>query len=136
MTFTKALFAVLSGDAPLVALVPAGRITPEPLPQNQVLPAITYGLAGGDVAHAFGADPNIYQPRVSLTIWAQTLTDAESVQRQLRRVVRNIQSSHTDTDGTLRFQGSYLEFEPFHLHEFETQIHRLTFDITCHYSLS
>lgn len=128
MTFSKALFATLTADAGLVAVVPAARITPEPLPQNQALPAITYELAGGDVAYAFEVDPAIRQPRVSFTVWATTFSAAEAVFAELRRVLRNTTGTHTDSGGSLRFEGSYLEFEPFAFSDFETGIHRLTFD--------
>lgn len=135
MIFPEALQAILVGSAPLIAVVPAIRITPSPLPQNQVLPAITWELTGGPVAYAFGADPNIRQPRVQFDVWGRTFSDASTAAELLRARVANYQGSQVGDTYTLVFQGSFLESEPFHLHEFDTGLHRLTFDATFHYSI-
>lgn len=133
MTCSKMLYVILTGHAPLVSLV-AQRITPDPLPQNQILPACTYSFVGGPVANAFGTDPNIFQPRVQLNGWAKSFLEAEAVIKAARASLRNRQGTFTDTQSVIVLQGSYIEMEPFHLYEFATGIHHLTLDATLHYS--
>ncbi len=132
MILGTVIYEALHGDAAIAALV-GTRITPWPLPQNQGLPAITYTPTGGDVAHAFGADPVITMPRVQLDVWSMSYSGAEAIARLMRTRLRNYRAVHTDSESTITVQGTMVESEPFHLHEPDTQIHHLTFDVTFHY---
>lgn len=135
MTFAEGLFAILSTHAPLTALVPASRIGPWPLRQNAPLPSITYSVAGGDVAYAFGEDPNIRQPRVQLDVWDTDYARAYRITESLRSRVANYRGDQTDGSVLLRFQGSFIQIEPMHLYEFDPAVHRLLMDVTFHYSV-
>lgn len=133
MTLSEVVYTVLHGSAGIVAIV-GTRITPGGLPQNQGLPAITYEPTGGNVAYAFGVDPNIVMPRVTVNCWANSYSAVETLAKLVRAVFRNHQGTHTDADSTITVQGSLIEFEPFYLFEPDVRLHRMTTDITVHYS--
>lgn len=51
MSAEKIIFALLAAHAPLVAVVPASRIAPGPLPQGVALPAIATNLISNRARH-------------------------------------------------------------------------------------
>lgn len=86
----EALFARLAGFTSLTVLLaapgtgfsaavyPAGNV-----PQNAVLPYLTYQLISEPREHAMGADPGIRQPRFQVSVWATGSTEARDIAVQV-----------------------------------------------------
>lgn len=78
MMVEKAVYALLSGAAGLVALVSA-RIYPVIVSQGEPLPAVIYLVVSKQSEHCMGLDSNLTRARVQVTAFASTQTSARSV---------------------------------------------------------
>lgn len=78
-----ALVTRLKARASLVSLVGA-RIYPLRLPQDPILPAVTYQRIGGPREEALGSDPGFARQRIQVDTWALTYASAKAVAKQVR----------------------------------------------------
>ena len=83
----EALFTRLSGFAGLTALV-AARIYPVMLPQDVVLPAVSYRRIAGSRTSAMGSDTGLAHPRFEVNAWSQDYLTAKQVKEQLRAALQ------------------------------------------------
>ena len=73
-----ALRAILTGDAPVAALV-AARVYPVYLPQAPTYPAVTYQLITGQSHYALGAPSHLAELRVQLDCWAGSYAEVQTL---------------------------------------------------------
>lgn len=83
----EALFTRLSGFAGLTALI-AARIYPVVLPQDVVLPAVSYRRLSGPRSSAMGSDPGLAHPRFEVNAWAREYLAAKNVKEQIRAALQ------------------------------------------------
>jgi hypothetical protein len=62
----------------------AARFYPDRMPEDVVLPAVTYTRLSGPRAHAMGSDPGITEPVFHMIAWADTKSEALAVAAALR----------------------------------------------------
>lgn len=109
----EGIYARLAAFAALTALVPAARITPAPLPEGQLLPAVTFQKLDGPRVAAMGDDPGLSYPRIQVTCYAKDasgksrLGNALDVAKQVRAALQRFRG----TAGGVVFQDIYLEDE-------------------------
>lgn len=82
----QAIYAVLSGNAPITALV-GGRIYPTQLPQEVVWPAISYARVSDVPARALGVDLAPTQSRFQVSAWGQSYDSAKDVASAVRNAL-------------------------------------------------
>ncbi len=86
MNIEQALTAYLKAHAALAALI-GGRVYPQRLPQDPVLPAVTYTVISDPREHTHAGPAGLAHPRVQLDAWAGTTSQAREVARELRRAL-------------------------------------------------
>ncbi len=84
---------------PLIALIGARLHCPR-LPQNAVLPAISFFGRGGS---ADAEVPSVFSPSVQFDCWADNLIEARQVYRALYDALQGLDSAEVTIDGTLYY---------------------------------
>ncbi len=82
MSAETALYAVLSGYAPLTALV-STRIFPDAIPEDKALPAVVYGNEGATPEVCLNNDIAATATRFRIAAWGTTRTAAAAVGDQI-----------------------------------------------------
>lgn len=82
----ETLFTRLSTYANLTALIGTSpvRLYPVIMPEGTVKPAVTYQLISKPTEAAMGTDPGLAHARYQFTAWAETMTAARNVIKQVR----------------------------------------------------
>jgi hypothetical protein len=127
MHINDALYGYLSTYAGLTALV-SNRIYPDNLPQNPVLPAITFTCISTLRHHEFKNDSKMIDSTIQFTIWAASRKVTKTVSTQLRKALQDysgIMSSvrisavllgdeTDDFDDETRLYNTHMEFKIIH----------------------
>jgi len=92
------LYTHLSSYAGLSALV-SSRIHPVIVPQEGILPAVTYHKVSGQRVHTFQADPGVAQPRFRISSWASGYSEAKDVADQIRNALQDFSGVMGGTGG-------------------------------------
>lgn len=87
MSFEQILVSRLTGFAGLNALV-GSRISQTIFPQGSALPAIRFTLVGVEVPRSMSADDGIRRATFQFDVAAETATNANAVEIQLRNALR------------------------------------------------
>lgn len=119
----EALRAFLLGF-PGVAAEVGERISPEPLPQGETLPAITYLDVSNTGSYSNDGPDCTTRTRFQLSHWAATKEAAARVERVTRQVLNGFQG---DWSGGIRVQGVFGRATRS-LYEPETQLWRMVSD--------
>ena len=113
MTIKEAIYSILSGDAPLVALV-GGRITPGGDPARGVA-AVTYHMISSVRTHTMDGPDTLVTPTLQVNSYGASDLDAENVAEAVRAVL----DGFSGTVGTVAIsyiamndQGDIDDFEP------------------------
>ncbi len=77
------LYNYLTGHAGLKSLV-GSRIYPMQLPQNVMLPALTYQRISGPRVHGVGGRPILARPRIQIDSWATSYANAKVLSAEVR----------------------------------------------------
>ena len=122
------IFTRLSTYAGLIALT-STRIYPIILPQNPILPAVTYQRTDGPRESALGAVMGLAHPGIQIDSWGKTYASAKAVATQTRAALQRWSSEATDPvvlDCLLESDGD--EYEPgvniYHVRQDWTVWHR------------
>ncbi len=118
MTVSSDVFTRLSAFPGLVALL-AARVYPLLLPQEVVLPAISYQRISGVREQSLTGDSALQHPRFQFSCWAETYAEALAVAEQVRLALQGITAAG----------GGYYE-GAFDLYDSETGWYYVPVDIT------
>lgn len=99
----KALFAILKGNADLVAVVPSSRMYADHLPQNPTYPAITYQLVSEELPHNHDRSAGPTRARFQISCWSQTKPQAA----QVRELVKGVLVAYKGTAASINVQGIF-----------------------------
>lgn len=94
MSDIKAMVALLTGNAPLIAVVPAGNIIPGPLPLGATLPAITLAHISGVRDKQISEQGHGCIARVQATVHAPSYPKQKEIMPLLRAAGICKRSSH------------------------------------------
>lgn len=123
----KALRSHLAGHAGLTGLV-SSRISPEPLPQGETLPAVTYRVMHAERSEAMDGTRSSVAARVTLRSWAPTPLEALIVADQVRAALATFRGAMA---GTL-IEAAFIEDERTDYAP-ETQRHQRVFQLLVWY---
>ncbi len=117
-----AIYSVLSADLGLTALV-STRIYPLLLPQNAILPALTYARVSTERESAFVSDPGLSTARIQVDVWADTVASVQNVAEEVRGALHR----YRGTIATVVIEESHIENEIM-MYEPETEIYHIVQD--------
>lgn len=127
MNLYTALGHRLANYAGLSALV-GTRIYAVKLPQNVTYPAVTFQVISGlPRTHLMGSDDALAAPRVQVSAWDTSLTDAIAVADQIKAALQD----YTGTmggDGGVTVQRIFIESEQIDIYDPETEVHNIAQD--------
>lgn len=106
MSIATDLRTFLLADATLTTLI-STRLYPGVLPQNPILPAMTYQWISGPRFHSTDGPSGLSNPRIQFDCWASTYLEAETVFTALRKRLDGYQGMA----GSSRIQAAFLESE-------------------------
>lgn len=94
------IISALGASGGLLSLI-SNRAYPVKLPQNPVLPAVTYQIISAVPTYSHDGDSNLDFTRVQFTVWATTFSGLKSVEEQLRTTLRSLPGGRVSnkTDG-------------------------------------
>ena len=99
MALEESIYTRLTGFAGLSALV-STRVYPGRLPQNPTLPAVVYeGIAGFEFP-AFSSNSGTETRTFQITAWAETYSEAKSVETQIKLALKRWRSSGDSVQDT------------------------------------
>lgn len=127
MNLYTALRHRLANYSGLSALV-GTRVYAVKLPQNVTYPAVTYQIVGGlPRTHLMGGDDALAAPRVQVSAWDTSLTDAISVADQIKAALQDY-SGTMGGDAGITVQHIFLESEQIDIYDSEAEVHNVAQD--------
>ena len=120
----QAIYSILSGYAPLVALV-GTDIYATFAPQNVSTPYLVF--RGGDPERhsAMGSDTGLVDETYTLEAYAQTITDAKNIIQQVRAVCQR----YSGTVGAVVVQQIFMDPGSFDDYDYETELYISSVDL-------
>lgn len=115
------IFNRLTSTANVSALV-AARVYRVKLPDNPVLPAVTYQTVSGQGVESFDGDSGLYLPVVAVDCWARTAKGAQDLAAACRGALLGYAGVYQD-----RVVQKVLEWSHFDLYDADTDI----FHVSC-----
>jgi hypothetical protein len=89
----EALFKRLSTTAAVIAIVPASRIVPVVLPQQVILPALTYQKLGAERVNNLKGSSGVASSMFQIDTWAETYKSAKLLNEQVRLALADYQGT-------------------------------------------
>jgi hypothetical protein len=127
MNLYTALGHRLSNYSGLSALVGA-RIYAIKLPQNVTYPAVTFQVISGlPRTHLMGSDDSLAAPRVQVSAWDTSLTDATAVADQIKAALQDFTGT-MGGDGGITVQRIFLESEQILIFDPEVDVIQIAQD--------
>ena len=125
MFIEEAIYSYLSGHAGLTALT-GTRIYPLVMPQNTILPAVTFSKVSGPRVHAMQKDTSTAYPRFQVSCWGSAYKQAKEVAAQVRAALQDYKGTMGGAGG-VAVGGVFLEDEN-DLYEPGTQVYHVALD--------
>lgn len=100
---SKGLYTYLQSVTAITDIV-SDRVYPQHLPQNPVLPAITYTIISEDPVHDMQGSSGLNNATIQLDGWAETDDD----RRELKREIRNALDGYKGAMGSVTVQAVLL----------------------------
>lgn len=125
MFIEEAIYSYLSGHAGLTALV-SNRIYPLVMPQNTILPAVTFSKVSGPRVHAMQKDTGMAYPRFQVSCWGSTYKQAKEVAAQVRAALQDYKGTMGGAGGVV-VGGVFIQDEN-DLYEPGTQVYHVALD--------
>lgn len=79
----EGLYAFLAAQLPAIG----GRVYPDKLPQEPVLPAVTYRKVSGPRVHSHDGPSSLAHPRFQVSCWAATYAEAKDLSEDVRQAL-------------------------------------------------
>jgi hypothetical protein len=127
MNLYEALYHRLTNYSGLTDLV-STRIYPIKMPQAVTYPAVTFQVISGlPRTHLMGSDDSLAAPRVQVSAWGESLSDACDVADQIRAALQDF-SGTMGGDGGVTVQRIFLESDQISLYDSESEIYHVAQD--------
>lgn len=119
-----AIYSILSTDLNIIALV-GTRIYPLILPQDAILPAITYARVSTERESAFVTDPGLSTARIQVDIWATSALNGMAISEKVRVALHRYRGTIT----SVTIEESHIDNEIL-MYEPETEIYHIVLDFS------
>lgn len=119
-----AIYSILSADLDIITLI-GTRIYPLILPQDAILPAITYARVSTERESAFVTDPGLSTARIQVDIWATSALNGMAISEKVRVALHRYRGTIT----SVTIEESHIDNEIL-MYEPETEIYHIVLDFS------
>lgn len=127
-TVEDAIYSLLSGSAPVAALV-GTRIYRVKMPDNPQLPAITYQTIYGEPTESFSGFSGLSQPIMRVDCWGKTAGSTQDLAEKVRLALHGYRGVYQD-----RSIQNILEWSTTELYDNDTDIFHVACSMRIWYS--